>query len=108
MRISDWSSDVCSSGLAISDAVHGAFTEAQPVYAERLALWPEGCHILETGEGVAGYLTAHPWRLGAPPALGAMLGTLPAPADVYYLHDNALLPAARGTDRKSTRLNSSH
>jgi len=82
---------------AISNAVHGAFTEAQPVYAERLALWPEGCRILETGAGVAGYLMAHPWRLGAPPALGAMLGTLPAAADVYYLHDIALLLAARGT-----------
>lgn len=82
---------------AMSDAVHGAFTEAQPVYAERLALWPQGCRILETGAGVAGYLIAHPWRLGAPPALGAMLGTLPVAADVYYLHDIALLPAARGT-----------
>jgi len=82
---------------AMSDAVHGAFTEAQPVYAARLALWPEGCRILETGAGVAGYAIAHPWRLGAPPALGAMLEALPAIPDVYHLHDIALLPAARGT-----------
>ncbi|APW72070.1 MULTISPECIES: GNAT family N-acetyltransferase [Sphingopyxis] len=86
---------------AMSDAVHGAFTEPLATYAERLALYPQGCHILESrgfeGEGTAiGYLVTHPWRLGAPPKLGAALGALPADPDSYYLHDIALLPAARG------------
>ena len=61
---------------AMSDAVHGAFTEPLATFAERLALYPQGCHILESrgfeGEGTAiGYLVTHPWRLGAPPKLAA-------------------------------------
>jgi GNAT superfamily N-acetyltransferase len=82
---------------AISDAVHGRFTEPVAVYAERLALYPAGCLVLEQRGEVTGYLIAHPWYRDAPPKLGAMLGAIPAHADSYYLHDIALLPAARGT-----------
>jgi GNAT superfamily N-acetyltransferase len=83
--------------VAISDAVHGAFTEPRAVYAERLDLYPEGCRVFARGGAVAGFLVTHPWHRGAVPKIGALLGALPAPADVYYLHDIALLPAARGT-----------
>ncbi|SKB29843.1 GNAT family N-acetyltransferase [Sphingopyxis flava] len=82
---------------AISDRVHGAFTEPRGVYCERLDLYPAGCRVLERGAAVAGYLITHPWHRGAAPKLGALLGALPVPADIYYLHDIALLPAARGT-----------
>lgn len=82
---------------AISDAVHGRFTEPRQVYAERLALYPAGCFVLEGGGGIAGYLIAHPWRHQAPPTLGALIGSLPATPDSFYLHDLALLPAARGS-----------
>ena len=82
---------------AISDAVHGRFTEPVAVYAERLALYPEGCRVLEQDGAVIGYLISHPWHRDAPPKLGAMLGAIPADADSYYLHDIALLPAARGS-----------
>ncbi|WP_240700171.1 GNAT family N-acetyltransferase [Sphingomonas gei] len=82
---------------AISDAVHGRFTEPVAVYAERLALYPSGCRVLEHDDAVAGYLIAHPWHRDVPPKLGAMLGAIPPDADAYYLHDIALLPAARGT-----------
>lgn len=89
-------SDDLPAVAAMSDAVHGAFTEPLTTFAERLALYPQGCHILE-GDGTAiGYLVTHPWRLGAPPKLAAALGSLPADPDSYYLHDIALLPAARG------------
>jgi GNAT superfamily N-acetyltransferase len=81
---------------AISDAVHGAFTEPMATYAERLALYPQGCHILDSDGEAIGYLITHPWRLGAPPKLGAVLDALPTEPDSYYLHDIALLPAARG------------
>ena len=81
---------------AISDAVHGRFTEPMAIYAERLALYPAGCRVL-AGDAVAGYLISHPWYRDSPPKLGAMLGTIPADADAYYLHDLALLPAARGS-----------
>ncbi|WP_298395671.1 GNAT family N-acetyltransferase [Sphingobium sp.] len=82
---------------AISDAVHGAYTEDMAVYAERLALYPDGCKVLERDGSLLGYLIAHPWRSDAPPALGRLLGAIPASADIYYLHDLALLPDARGS-----------
>jgi hypothetical protein len=52
--------------------------------------------VFEREGVVAGFLVTHPWHRGAVPKLSALLGALPAPADVYYLHDVALLPAARG------------
>ena len=82
---------------SISDAVHGRFTERVAVYAERLALYPAGCRVLEQDGEVVGYLISHPWHREDPPKLGAGLGAIPADADSYYLHDIALLPAARGT-----------
>jgi len=81
---------------AISDRVHGAFTEPRRVYTERLDLYPAGCRVLERDAAVAGYLVTHPWHRGAVPKLGALLGALPVAADIYYLHDIALLPATRG------------
>lgn len=81
---------------AISDEVHGRFTETPEVYAERLRLYPAGCFVCERAGGIVGYLVSHPWHHGRPPALNAMLGRIPDTADTYYLHDIALLPAARG------------
>lgn len=81
---------------AISDAVHGVFTEPMATFAERLALYPQGCHIWDSGGAAIGYLITHPWRSGTPPKLGAALEALPPEPDCYYLHDIALLPAARG------------
>jgi GNAT superfamily N-acetyltransferase len=51
---------------------------------------------LPEDEGVLGYVLSHPWRLGQVPALDSLLGTVPDVADAYYIHDLALLPAARG------------
>lgn len=82
---------------AISDSVHGAFTEPAAVYSERLALYPDGCFVLQQGDRIAGYLIAHPWRGEVSPPLGQPLGAIPAQADTLYLHDIALLPEARGS-----------
>lgn len=82
---------------AISDAVHGRFTEPVTVYAERLALYPSGCRVLERDGQAAGYLITHPWHRDQPPKLGGLLGAIPPQANTYYLHDIALLPSARGT-----------
>ncbi|MEN3748313.1 GNAT family N-acetyltransferase [Sphingomonas sp. HF-S3] len=90
--------DDLSAVAAISDAVHGAFTEPAAVYAERLALYPLGCHVLaQENEAAIGYLIGHPWPAGAVlPAIGKPIGAVPEGADGYYLHDLALMPAARG------------
>ncbi|HWW55795.1 MAG TPA: GNAT family N-acetyltransferase [Sphingopyxis sp.] len=83
--------------VAISDVVHGDFTEPLATFADRLAHYPAGCAILERAGEPLGYLISHPWpREAGPPKLGAVLGPVAA-AESYYLHDIALLPAARGT-----------
>lgn len=77
--------------------VHPDYPEDEAVFAERLSLCPEGCLVLARPvEGLGGYVVAHPWRLGQPPALNSLIGALPAAADTLYVHDIALLPACRG------------
>ncbi|MBH1991810.1 MAG: GNAT family N-acetyltransferase [Sphingomonadaceae bacterium] len=82
---------------AMSDAIHGVLTEAQAVYAEKLALHPSGCFLFEVQGEAAGYLFAHPWLAAHPPKLDAMLDAIPVDADCLYLHDLALMPEARGS-----------
>jgi len=69
--------------------------EDRACFAERLALYPQGCFVLDAGQ-VAGYLIAYPWRSASAPPLNTVIGTLPLGADVLYLHDLALHPDARG------------
>ncbi|MFN4091042.1 MAG: GNAT family N-acetyltransferase, partial [Alphaproteobacteria bacterium] len=82
---------------AVADAVHTNQPERTEVFADRLRLQPAGCRVLEAGGSLAAYILSHPWRLGAPPALDTVLERLPEAPDTYYIHDIALLPAARGT-----------
>lgn len=82
---------------AIADAVHPDFPEEPAVAAERLALGPLGCLVLDGPDGLIGYAVSHPWIFGQPPALNTPLGRLPAQPDTWYIHDVALMPAARGT-----------
>lgn len=82
---------------AIAAQVHPAFPEDVAVFAERQRLYPDGVRLLELDGVPAGYIISHPWRLGTLPALNSLLGALPDHPDTYYLHDLALLPAARGT-----------
>jgi len=80
----------------IAEVAHPGFPEAGEVLAEKLALHPAGCFILEATDGSAiGYLLSHPWRSTDAPALDTLIGELPEP-EVYYIHDIALLPASRG------------
>jgi ribosomal protein S18 acetylase RimI-like enzyme len=79
----------------IAGEVHPGYPERAEVFAERLALAPNGCFAYEAGGEMGGYAIGHPWR-GAPPKLDALLGVLPKNADHYYLHDVALSAQARG------------
>src|SRR3546814_5214754 len=126
MRISDWSSDVCSSDLGHQVAFIGAETHG----------------AAEVAAGVAGLaqVAAHPLgeqadhRFGARSELGRAgaldAGEVPRDLDARHLHAEAdaeirnaalagegdrgdlalraALAEAAGQDRKSTRLNSSH
>ena len=80
----------------ISNRVHPGFFEAEAVLAEKFDLYRNGCYLLEVSEKPAGYVLSHPWKRGDLPALNTLLGTIPADADSYYIHDLALLPLTRG------------
>ncbi|WP_062206874.1 hypothetical protein [Aureimonas sp. AU12] len=90
--------------MAIADRVHPAFPEGEATILDRLALFPQGCLVLEAvgrsgPSGIGGYAIAYPAPLFAPPPLDTVLGTLPALADSLYVHDVALLPDWRGGGR---------
>lgn len=85
---------------AVGDAAHPGLPERPEVMAEKLALWPRGCWVLETQAGdVRGYAISHPWTLFGIPSLDGFLVALPPDADCLYVHDVALAPEARGSGR---------
>lgn len=82
---------------AIAARVHPGFPEDDAVLAEKRDLYPDGCRLLRVRGAPAGYVLSHPWTFGACPPLNARLGAIPPDASTFYIHDLALLPAARGT-----------
>lgn len=79
----------------IAEVVHPSHPEDAAVFTERLTLYPQGCHVFKSDGVLGGYVLSHPWT-DAPPALNTLLHALPAAPMTYYIHDIALLPAARG------------
>src|SRR3546814_1812323 len=105
MRISDWSSDVCSSDLIHTPDFQGtefgrkteqaAPTQGRAQFGhseEYLALVRLQTHLLDFKIGIPA-LPRHSYR---------------PKADVYAQHRGRLPGDRRAPDRKSTRLNSSH
>jgi GNAT superfamily N-acetyltransferase len=82
--------------LALADACHPDLPESRAVFAERLALFPAGCLVLDDGHSIGGYAVSHPIRRSELPVLGNLLRAVPADADQYYLHDVVVAPAHRG------------
>ena len=82
---------------ALSATIHQAYPEDDAVFAERLRLYPAGCHVYAAAEDVAAYVLSHPWQEFDAPPLNSLLGELPATPSTYYIHDLALTPRARGT-----------
>lgn len=81
---------------AIADLVHPDHPESSEALASRLTRFPAGCFLAEGKPGMFGYCLSHPGQIGQPPPLDSVLTELPAGADCLYLHDLALIPAARG------------
>ncbi len=94
--------------IAVAAVVHPGYPESRAVFAERLRLYPAGCRVGEAGGAVVGYAVMHPGRLGHPPALDSLLGRVPGDSDCLYLHDVALLPAARGSGLGAAVLEYAH
>ncbi|MBB6250550.1 GNAT family N-acetyltransferase [Nitrospirillum iridis] len=83
--------------FTLACAIHVDHFEALEVMADKLAAYPAGCLVLDgTDGGVNGYAISHPYGKGRVPKLNHLLGGLPADADIYYIHDVAIAPAARG------------
>lgn len=80
----------------LSTAHLGLYAEGASVFAERIRLAPEGCFVLARNRQIVGYFCSHPWVRKKPPALHQTLGTIPAEADCWYVHDVAVDPSARG------------
>ena len=84
--------------MRIAAQVHPDYPEDEAIFVERQQLYAPGCWVRQQADELCGYLVSHPSRLGMPPALNSLLHALPSPASSYYLHDIALLPAARGAN----------
>src|SRR3546814_1755134 len=105
MRISDWSSDVCSSDLEVDShrrAEHNA-TACGAVRLDRLAVErdhrrPVAVELQLEDAGIGGVDQPEPKSLAGPDGKG--VGHLAV--------DRHRVADAAGQDRKSTRLNSSH
>lgn len=82
--------------VAVAAAAFPDHFEARACFAERLALFPQGCLALASPTAVKGYLIAYPWPFGAIPPLNTLLGSPPEAGDSVYLHDLALHPDVRG------------
>ncbi len=82
---------------ALSATIHQAYPEDDAVFAERLRLYPDGCHVYEAGKSIAAYVVSHPWLVLDAPPLNSLLGKLPKVPSTYYIHDLALVPQTRGT-----------
>lgn len=82
---------------ALADVIHPSYPEDDVVFADRLALHPAGCFVLQDDRDLAGYVVSHPWHDGRPPALNTCLERPASAATTYYIHDLALHPQARGS-----------
>ena len=80
----------------IGNAIHVNLQERPEVFANKLALIPQGCFVLARNDSLAGYGIAHPWALGSVPALDTLMATLPPSPSCLYIHDVVVLPVARG------------
>ncbi len=49
------------------------FRSGLQVFAEKLSLFPSGCHVLVRHEKVIGYGLSHPWILNSIPPLDSFL-----------------------------------
>jgi GNAT superfamily N-acetyltransferase len=82
--------------VAIAAEIHPDFPERPAVLDEKRLLFSQGCFCLANNDAVLGYALSHPWTLYDIPPLDRFLGAIPPDANCLYLHDVALLDAARG------------
>jgi hypothetical protein len=78
--------------VQVADKVHPDLPESEQVFAERVALFPQGClGLFDETDELGGYIISHPTRYREPPALDQLLGEIAPDANQYYIHDLAIL-----------------
>jgi predicted N-acetyltransferase YhbS len=91
---------------ALSRRVHTDYPEREAVLAEKLALFPSGCFVLEAdaanGGHIVGYAFSHPWVKDSVPSLDTFLTTLPDQPTTYFIHDVTLDGSMRGEGHAAT------
>ncbi|CAJ0893600.1 hypothetical protein AMST5_04318 [freshwater sediment metagenome] len=80
----------------IAAQIHPDFPERPEVFAQKAALFPAGCFVLEKQGAVCGYAIGHPWLLDDIPPLDSFLHAVPERPDCFHVHDVAILETARG------------
>ncbi len=86
-----------SAVLAIQREAYGeGYQESAAVLGRKVELAPRACWVAHLHARAVGYVLAHPWDGADAPLLHAMLPALPAVADRCFIHDLAVVPAARG------------
>src|SRR3546814_9058783 len=110
MRISDWSSDVCSSDLSSAEADQFSIQASAPLPAGTQNLGfvfiPDST---KPGSGGILTMTANGQSIGQG-RIGRVSVLTAGPGETFDIGDDNGRPVMdyAGTDRKSTRLNSSH
>ena len=83
--------------LAIQRAAYGdGYQESAAVLGRKLELAPQACWLAQADGAAVGYVFAHPWDDADAPPLHVPLRALPARAGHGFVHDLAVVPAARG------------
>lgn len=83
--------------LSIQRAAYGdGYQESAAVLGRKLELAPQACFVAHFDDLAVGYVFAHPWGCAGVPALHVPLPELPAMASRGFVHDLAVVPAARG------------
>src|SRR3546814_10612878 len=114
MRISDWSSDVCSSDLSVSDVLNKVHLES--LDNAKIGAVLSGANIECKGTGSLKRLQALLASAGDPTRVNILMSPFYTLYDfrVAYSHlgssegSAATMKTVADRDRKSTRLNSSH
>lgn len=81
---------------ALSERIHPELPEGPEIFANRLAVYPAGCLVLDAEGTIAGYAVSHPIRRDAPPPLATLLPAIAPDADTFYIHDLVVAPERRG------------
>jgi predicted N-acetyltransferase YhbS len=81
-----------------ASAYASALRDAPVAFASRLDIAEGCCRVAERDGELCGYILAHPWPSGRPPAVDTVLDAPPDDADrVLYVHDLSVSSTAAGT-----------